>query len=90
MNDIAEKMLIVMTRTWPGGWRKGLDEKSLVRDLKSEWRMEVEDYGYKVHEVHPRSYVGDMGEFVWPTGHEPKLIKTVDGRKNKPGRRRAA
>lgn len=87
--NIAETMLIVMTRSFPGGWRKGTNVQSLVKLLKEEWRHEVEQYGYSVHQVHPRSYINDMGGFVYPTEHQPRLIEQIDGKKNKPKKRSA-
>jgi hypothetical protein len=88
-DNIAATMLIVMTRSFPGGWRKGTDVPSLLKSLKEEWRDYVEDYGFQVYAVHPRSYINDMGGFVYPTGHDPKLIEQHDGKKNKPKTRRA-
>lgn len=79
--------LLLMTRTYPGGWVKDVDnaedEKALLRRLKGDWRREVENYGFSVFAVHPDTYVNEMGDLTFKIGHPPKLLNVFDGKKNK-------
>jgi hypothetical protein len=76
-----ETSMLVMTRTWPGGWQKAADETTALRTLRREWPGQIADYGYAVFEVDPATYMDGMGSFVHPIGRPPKLIKEVEGKK---------
>ncbi len=87
-SNIAATMLIVKTRSYPGGWRKDAQENKALRSLREEWRDMVDAYGYETYAVHPRTYIDDMGGFTYPSGHEPRLINIVDGKLNRERKRR--
>jgi hypothetical protein len=78
------RVVLVMTRTYPGGWARGEDGseaqlKDALRRLRGDWSREVREYGYAVFMVHPETRMNELGNFVHPVGAPPTKVKEVGG-----------